>query len=256
MTTDVRPFISVSRASMTACSDAASRPDVGSSRIRIGVSRMIGAGDGDALALAAGQRHAALADHRVVAVGHRLDELVRVGQFGRAPDLAGRGAGLAVRDVLPDRRAEEQRVLQDEADLIAQRLQPIPPDVRAVDDDRPGRRIVEPRNQAHDRGLPGSRRTDNRRDLAGFDREADVLQDRLVGAVAEADVVELDLALELRRPARARACRGRGFRSPALPGCARSRPSPWRRCRSSSTDRASACTSCPDTAGRRSARRR
>ena len=36
----VRPFINASRALMTACSEAASRPAVGSSRIRIGVSRM------------------------------------------------------------------------------------------------------------------------------------------------------------------------------------------------------------------------
>jgi hypothetical protein len=41
MTTDVRPHISLSRASMTACWETESRPAVGSSRIRIGVLRMM-----------------------------------------------------------------------------------------------------------------------------------------------------------------------------------------------------------------------
>ena len=94
MTTDVRPFISLSRASITACSEAASRPDGGFVENQDRRVADDGAGDRDALALAARQRDAALADHRVVAVGHRLDELVRVGQFGRAPDLPGDAPGL------------------------------------------------------------------------------------------------------------------------------------------------------------------
>ena len=46
-------------------------------------------------------------------------------------------------------------------------------------------------------------RADDRRDLARLNLEADVLQDRLVGGVAEADVLEFDLALECRRAPRA-----------------------------------------------------
>ena len=41
-----------------------------------------GPGDGDALALAAGKFSPALADHRVVVVGQRHDEVVRVGGDG------------------------------------------------------------------------------------------------------------------------------------------------------------------------------
>ena len=41
MTTVVRPFIRCSSARLTACSEAASSPAVGSSRIRIGVLRTI-----------------------------------------------------------------------------------------------------------------------------------------------------------------------------------------------------------------------
>ena len=45
------------------------------------------AGDGDALALAAGEPCAAFADHRLIAVGQRLDEVVRVGGAGGGGDL-------------------------------------------------------------------------------------------------------------------------------------------------------------------------
>ena len=94
-----------------------------------------GAGDGDALALAAGERHAALADHRVVAFRHPLDEFVRVGEPGRADDLIAGGFGFAVGDVLPDRRVEENRLLQDETDLLAQRSQSELAHVLSVDHD-------------------------------------------------------------------------------------------------------------------------
>ena len=47
------------------------------------------AGNGNALALTARERDAALAHHGVVAVGHFFDEFMRVGQFGGAPDLFG-----------------------------------------------------------------------------------------------------------------------------------------------------------------------
>ena len=92
-----------------------------------------GAGDGDALALAAGEGHAAVADHGRVALRHRHDEVVRVGELGRAHGRFGIRIRAAVGNVLPDRRAEEQCVLQDEADLIAQRLERVLADVHAVD---------------------------------------------------------------------------------------------------------------------------
>ena len=179
MTIDVRPFISRSSASMTTCSDAASRPGgrlVENQDRRVANDR---ARDRDALALTAGQRHAALADHRGVAVRHLDDELVRVGQFGGADRVFDLRVGLAVGDVLPDRAAEQQRVLQDEADLIAQRLQRELADVVCR---RSGSGPTADRRSAGSgstmRRLAGARRPDDRRDLARLDREADVLQDR------------------------------------------------------------------------------
>ena len=65
----------------------ASSAQVGSSRMRIGRVLEQRAGDREALALAARERRAALADERVVAVGQALDEVVRVGRPGRRLDL-------------------------------------------------------------------------------------------------------------------------------------------------------------------------
>ena len=64
----VRPCISRSIASMISASVRTSTELVGSSRIRIGRVLEERAGERDALPLAAGQAHAALADPRVVAV--------------------------------------------------------------------------------------------------------------------------------------------------------------------------------------------
>src|SRR5437867_1846926 len=96
------------------------------------------------LPLTARQRLSALADHRVVAVGQTVNELVSVGQLCGANDLVMSRFGLAVRDVLPDRRSEQQRVLQNEADLIADRFLRESANVLTVDRHRAAQRIVEP----------------------------------------------------------------------------------------------------------------
>src|SRR6185295_18212121 len=65
-----------------------------------------GAGEGDALALAARELDATLADQGRVALGQLGDEVVRVGELGRTLDLRLRRAGLAVGDVLRQRAVE------------------------------------------------------------------------------------------------------------------------------------------------------
>ena len=73
-----------------------------------------GAGDGQALALAAAEPHAALADQGVVAVGQAVDELGGVGGLGGVGDRASGGPAVAVGDVLGDRAVEEEDVLLDD----------------------------------------------------------------------------------------------------------------------------------------------
>ena len=79
------------------------------------------AGDGDALALAARQLQAVLADRRVVAEREAHDEFVGVRGLGGGDDLVLGCAGLAEGDVLADRAAEQEHVLADIGDLPAQR---------------------------------------------------------------------------------------------------------------------------------------
>ena len=66
-------------------------------------------GDRDPLPLAAGERLAALADERVVAVGQPQDELVRARRPGGRDDLVARRVRPAVGDVLGDRAVEQER---------------------------------------------------------------------------------------------------------------------------------------------------
>ena len=82
-----------------------------------------GAGDGDALALAAGELHAVLAAGRVVAAVEAHDEVVRISGLGGGDDLFLAGAGAAHGYVVAHRALEQEVLLRDIGDLPAQRLQ-------------------------------------------------------------------------------------------------------------------------------------
>ncbi len=73
----------------------------------------------DALPLPAGKRQPALADDRVVAVGQRADELVRLCCSRRGLDLRAGRVGPPVRDVGPDGVREQERFLEHHTDLAA-----------------------------------------------------------------------------------------------------------------------------------------
>jgi hypothetical protein len=123
---------------------------------------------------------------------------VGVGELRGADDLVPRGARPAVRDVLPDRRPEQHRFLKHQADLIAKRRQRVAANVAAVDAHQAASRIVEPRNEADERRFPAAGRAHEGDPLPGLDDEVDVLEDELIGRIAELYVRELDTALERR----------------------------------------------------------
>ena len=152
--------------------------------------------DGDALALPARERGAALTDHGVVAVFQLTDEFVRVRGARRGLDLLRGGPGFPVRDVLADRGAEQDRLLQHQADVAPQRGPAVLPDVAAVDQDRAPLRLVQPQDQAHDRGLAGPRHAHQGEPLAGGDGERDVAQHVPAVAIVERHVPEHDLPRE------------------------------------------------------------
>ena len=126
-------------------------------------------------------------------------------------DLGARRVGLAVGDVLPDRLVEEDRLLLDVADLVAERLQGVGPQVLAVDPDRALGGIVEARDEVDQRRLALAGRADDRAHLAGRDFEVDVLEDELVRLITKSDVVEGDVAGEARRGLRVRRLREEGI---------------------------------------------
>ena len=84
-------------------------------------------------------------------------------------------------------------------------------DVDAVDQDCPGRHVVEPRQQVDQRRLARAAQPDDRDHLTGRDREGHIAQHEFAGAsvsgiilVGKADVAELDRLPERRQRGRAR----------------------------------------------------
>ena len=100
-------------------------------------------GDREPLLLAARQPVSAVAHDRVQAVGQRLDRTAGSGPRASASMQLGLGrVGPRVRQVRPDRVVEEVRVLRDDTDGVAQRVEVASRDVdaRRSDGARRGRR--------------------------------------------------------------------------------------------------------------------
>ena len=130
------------------------------------------AGDGDALALAARQAAAALADDGVVAFRQLEDEVVRAGQLAAAITRSIGIAGSAKRDVLAHRAVEQDVLLQHDADLAAQPGRIDQGEIDAVDQHAAALRHVEPLHQLGEVLLPEPEAPTMPIDLAGLDLEA------------------------------------------------------------------------------------
>ena len=92
-----------------------------------------GAGDREALLLAAGEPVAALADHGVVAVGQRQEVVVDLRCLRGRDELVVGGAGLGEPQVVGDGGVEEAGLLGDDADRRRQVVEGHVPDVDSVD---------------------------------------------------------------------------------------------------------------------------
>jgi hypothetical protein len=184
---------------------------------RIGHQR---AGDGDALALPAGEAVAALADDGVVGLGQLENELVRASDLRGRNHAHDRHARIGERDVVAHRAIEEQVLLQHDADLSPQPGGIDEREIGAVDQYAPGLRHVEALDELGKRALARSRRADDTHDLTGGNGEIDIVQ-HLGGvhAIAEADVLECHLARDRRQRGAARIVGrlGRGIEDVAQP---------------------------------------
>ncbi len=114
------------------------------------------AGNRDALLLAAGNGHAAFAEHRFVAVGEFLDVAVNVCEHRGF--FHGIGLGVIHRegDVVGDRVAEQEVVLRDVGRRRTDVADRHAVDVVPVNEDRAVRHVVGAEDKVNDRGLAGT----------------------------------------------------------------------------------------------------
>ena len=115
-----------------------------------------------------------------------------MGLAGRRFDRGAARAGIAVGDVVRHRVVEQQRLLRDHAEPLAQVAEPHVADVDAVERDPALDRVVEPRQELHERGLAAAVGADDGHRFAGAHLEPDVVQHLLVRMVIEIDVLERD----------------------------------------------------------------
>src|SRR5262249_54121957 len=153
-----------------------------------------GAGDGDALTLAAGQGHPPLSHIGVIALGEVANKLVGVGGPGRLQHFELRSARAAVSDIVADVAGEQDRVLQDDGDLIAQRPQAQVPHVLTVDEDAPRSNSVEARVRAPVWGFAGAGTSHHSLPLPRHDRQVDPFEDGAAWFVAKPHPFEGDAA--------------------------------------------------------------
>ena len=168
---------------------------------RIGENRP---GDRDALALAAGQLHAALADDRVVLVIELLDELVTVRDACHFLDLLPRRVRPGERDVLGDRAVEQEVVLQHHAELRAIIGQRHGREVAAIHEHASLLRPIEREHETDQCALAGSGRPDECGRRARGRAKRHVLEHRYARFIREGHVIERHVAAHRaeRRPLR------------------------------------------------------
>ena len=134
------------------------------------------AGDGHALALAAGQGQAALADQRLVAVRKAGDHLGQAGPGRGLGHVLVRGVRSRVGDVVAQRGAEQERVVGHQGDLVAQRLQVHVADVDSVDRDLPLIDVVQAWDEHDQRGLARAGGADHGHRPAGGHVQVDLAE--------------------------------------------------------------------------------
>ncbi|GAA1011125.1 hypothetical protein GCM10009564_31160 [Streptomyces thermogriseus] len=134
-------------------------------------------GDGHALALAAGEAVAALADHCVQAVGQGADEVVETGAAQGVPQFLVGRRGAGQEEVGADRVVEEVTVLGDHAEGGPQGGEAQVAHVDAADAYGALVDVVQTGQQLGDGRLAGAGGADEGHGLSGLGAEGDAVQD-------------------------------------------------------------------------------
>ena len=130
-----------------------------------------GARNGDALALAARQCHAALAERRLETGGQPADEFGGMREICGALDLGIAGLGPAEADVVAGGSREHHRILRHQGDMRANQFRIGRFDRHAVERNHASRGVVEAQQQMKQCALAGARGTDDRDLFARTHRE-------------------------------------------------------------------------------------
>jgi hypothetical protein len=153
------------------------------------------AGDGDPLALTAGEPHAQVADRRIVACGSAsMNWCAFAARAAATTSSCGRSGS-------PNAMFERTVSLKRNVNCVttamcAEALERQVADVVAADRDATLGDVVEPRDEVGERALPAPAHAHERDDLADGDLQVDVAEHRLAGVVGERDVLELDAAAD------------------------------------------------------------
>ena len=132
------------------------------------------AGDGEALAFAAGEFRSALADDGLITIGKGLDEGVDVRLLGSVTDRFGCGVGPADPEIVLDGPVEEVRVLRDVADVTPQVVDGNVTKVSFAERQPAILRINKPEEKRCDRGLAGAGAADDGNGLAFADLQRNI----------------------------------------------------------------------------------
>ena len=157
-----------------------------------------GTRNGDALALAARQLHAALADLGFEALRQALDEFQRVRTRRRFANLIHAGAGLAIRDILGNAAMEQQRFLRHIGDLATQRLLRALGDVLPIKKNAPLLNVGQAQQKLRERGFTRAGKTYKADALACWYMQLEIVEHlrfRIAVAIRKANALEIDRTL-------------------------------------------------------------
>ena len=126
--------------------------------------------------LAGGKAVAALAQRLVETLGQPTDEITHVHFVGRRLHSLIRDPVRAQADIFRDGPAEEEGVLQDDAELAPQLGDILFAYIHAIDQHAAALNLVEAHHQADDGGLAGAGVAHDRRGLIGLDHERHIFQ--------------------------------------------------------------------------------
>ena len=126
--------------------------------------------------MAATERSPPLTHRSAVATGEFHDEVVGIGQAGCPHNLLTGRFRIGESNVLAHRSAEQERVLGNDSDLSAQRIELNLGDVVAIDQNPAFTRLIKPRQQLHQGALAAAALANDSNERSGLDLQVDVLE--------------------------------------------------------------------------------